>query len=272
MLVEGCTCGLHGRALAMTHEARKRLDGCTLSQKPPRLPYRPRKPYIPEVKRGHKAMTIGIGFNCDNGIVLGADSQMTRQNINKFHGQKLFCDFRDGRILALASADDLSLAIEVWEKLLKHDLASGDAVQTALEEILDNMGRMYSELPIQLLVGIATKDEAQLFTFIGKGIHTQPTFAVIGVGDSSLIRYLADKVPVGFWSPNECAVAAAYILKQAEEYIDMCDGPMDLVILLKGPRLINFGSAKIDEIGADLAQQELSCFMKLFRTSLPLPT
>jgi len=95
MLISGCKCGLHGKPLCMNHEARKRLDGCALSRKPSRLPYKPPKPYIPEVKWERKAMTIAVGFECREGFVLGADRQMshgTAKDIGAFahYEQKVF--------------------------------------------------------------------------------------------------------------------------------------------------------------------------------------
>ena len=34
-MIPGCTCGLHGKPRAMTHELRRKLDACALNQKKP---------------------------------------------------------------------------------------------------------------------------------------------------------------------------------------------------------------------------------------------
>jgi len=75
MLIQGCTCGLHGKALAMTHEAAKKLRECDLNRKPiRRLPYKPQKPYIrPITSEGTRPMTLVIGFKYAGGVILGAD-------------------------------------------------------------------------------------------------------------------------------------------------------------------------------------------------------
>ncbi len=80
------------------------------------LPPKPRKPYIQPNKRENKAMTIGLGFHYAGGIILGADQQITRAGWNKFFEPKIFLDENDVRGLALAGANDLALAKEVWDR------------------------------------------------------------------------------------------------------------------------------------------------------------
>lgn len=54
-------------------------SGLALVNRPPgprRLPYDPRKPYIPPQRKGAKAMTIAAGFRCQDGVVLAADTEV----------------------------------------------------------------------------------------------------------------------------------------------------------------------------------------------------
>ena len=163
MLVQGCTCGIHGKALAMTHEAAKRLRECALNHKShQRLPSRPVKPYIPLRKQGGKAMTIGIGLSCSEGLVFGSDSQMTRPSLNKFYETKLFKDVKDTRTLVLVGAD-LTLAKEVWDKLLEYPTESHpETTHIAFETILNEMGRLNNDLPLQMLLGVVTRSSRSL--------------------------------------------------------------------------------------------------------------
>jgi hypothetical protein len=80
---------------------------------PVRLPNHLRKPYIQPDKREKKAMTIGIGFECMAGVILGADRQMTAAGHHKFFERKIFRSLTDECALALVGANDLSLANEV---------------------------------------------------------------------------------------------------------------------------------------------------------------
>jgi 20S proteasome alpha/beta subunit len=45
-----------------------------------------RKPYTPEKPKGAKAMTIAVGFQCSDGIVLCADRQFTATGYYKYSG------------------------------------------------------------------------------------------------------------------------------------------------------------------------------------------
>ena len=83
-----------------------------------RLSRTPIKPYIHPVKRENKAMTIGVGFECADGVIMGADRQMTLSGWHNFSGKKLFYDQKNERILALLGGHDLDLAKEFLQKLI----------------------------------------------------------------------------------------------------------------------------------------------------------
>lgn len=229
----------------------------------PRLPKQPQKPYIRLPKP--KAMTIGIGFHSASGVVMGSDRQMTAHGSHKFPEKKLFYDVTDERIIALIGGNELGLAKELWWKLLEYPISSYDSCEQALTTILDNMGRLYTDLPLELLCGLATKTDVYLWSFRGKGIYpVMDELGVICVGDSSLIRYLTSHVEL-FWSLKDGGVSiAAYLLKRAEEFIDGCRGPMDVILLREGPQIETFDSQVIDTIDQQLCKNEENAFKTLF--------
>lgn len=270
MLVQGCTCGLHGKPLAMSHEAKRRLDSCALNQKPLRLPYKLPKPYIS--RRGDKAVTIGIGLNCTEGLVFGSDSQITRPGLNKFYDTKLFSDVKDSRTLVLVGADDLTLAKEVWDKLLEYPTESHpETTHIAFETILNEMGRLNNDLPLQLLLGVATADSIGLYGFTRRGINRILNYEVLGMGDSSLVRYLADSLHDPFGTLRESVIAAGYILKKAEHHVDGISGPMNLVVLRYGPSLSVLDSPVVERIYTEVTKNERKAFHDLSTISLTLP-
>jgi hypothetical protein len=272
--VEGCTCGLHGTALAMTHEAKNRLERCALAQgdnpnKRPALPYRPQKPYIRPVPNKAKPMTIGIGFLCGLDVIMGSDRQMTCRGSQKYSEKKLFQDATDERIIAMIGGDDLALATEVWWKLIEHPISDYESCEEALTTVLDGLGRLYTDLPLQLLCGIATKTHTHLIEFRGKGIQPISDFGVICAGDSSLARYLSKQIDFFWQDMNDGFVAATYILKRTEEFIDGCHGPMDIIALRPGPQINTVDPALVEEIDKRLAANRSKAFRDLLSLSPP---
>src|SRR5580704_3697837 len=142
-----------------------------MAEIPQKLPHKPSKPYIQPARKEAKAMTIGIGMNGGDWLVMGADSQMTAQGWHKYSATKLFHDVKDERIIAMIGGDDLNLATEIWWKLLEHPIADYEDYEQALTDILDGMGRLVTDLPLQLLCGIATAKNTFLFEFRGRGIQ-----------------------------------------------------------------------------------------------------
>lgn len=218
-------------------------------------------------------MTIGIAFQCVDAIVMGADRQMTASGWNKYSETKLFYDATDERIIAMIGGDDLGLAKEVWWKLLEHEIHNHADYEQALKDILDGLGRLYTDLPLQLLCGLATKDGRSLLGFMGKGVY--PIMEELGVickGDSSLIRYLSKHVEL-FWRSNEDGITlAAYLLKRAEEFVDGCHGPMDVIMLTSGPNVQTFSSELIDELDRKLEKNHAKAFRDLLSLSPPSST
>jgi hypothetical protein len=242
----------------------------------PRLPKKPLKPYIQPVRRSPtkeaKRMTIGIGMYTLEGVVLGADRQMTRTGLNKFFETKLFHHLTNECILAMVVSNDLSLGKEVWDKLLKFPIDSSDFLREAVEAILNEMGRFYAELPLQFFIGIATKEDTELLSFAGTGIHTVRDFGVIGIGDASLVRFLSDQLHGLFNTLKETLLAAIYTLSRAEDYVDGCDGPIDLIALKPGPSIQIIRPDLVKKIDESMQKNQRKVFSDLLSISSPFPT
>lgn len=267
-MIPGCTCGLHGKALAMTHRAMMILSGCALSNR--RLPLRPVKPYIHPSNRGAKAMTIGVAFACDDGLIMGSDRQMTASEWNKYPETKLFFHSNEDRVLAMIGGDELGLAKEVWWEFIQHPITDYDSCKQALMTVLDSKGRLSNDLPLQLLCGIATKTTTRLFEFRGRAVY--PVMDEIGMicsGDSSLIHYLSRNIDLFWKDTNDGVVVATYYLKRAEQFIATCHGPMDMIVLKPGPSFKIVSNEVIEALDKRLIEKHDKMFTDLFSLSPP---
>jgi 20S proteasome alpha/beta subunit len=91
------------------------------------------------------------------------------------------------------------------------------------------MGRQFSDMQLQLFIGHggAIKD-SQLLKFDGKGLHKADNYGFLGVGDSALLRFLAETLYLTDLSEDEGMNLAIYLIQKATDYIDWCGGPIDV--------------------------------------------
>lgn len=181
-------------------------------------------------------MTIVAGFRCTDGIVLCADQQVSSVGFHKYFETKIAA--RDGLIeaIAFAYAGLPSLAREAREKIMKvldNRELSNEVVYEAADEVLTNMGRQYAEVELQLLIGVVTVsgDGPAIIKFDGKGLHTADDLSFLGVGDSSLVHFLADALYSDKMTTKEAADLGIYIVHKAEQYVDHCGGPIDVLLV-----------------------------------------
>lgn len=237
------------------------------------IPLLPKKPYSPL----HKAvMTIGVGFRYASGVMLCADQQVTVSEVAlKYRETKILSKISENGdyCLAMAIADDPNLAKEVWEKLSRENLKPDiQDIEGAISAILDERGRQYVELPMQLLFGISTQNESRLFEFRGRGLNPVSEYSVIGTGNSSLIRYLLERLHSNFMSESEAFALGAYLLSRAEEYIEGVGGPLDLLAVKHGPCFHGDSGEVVTKIAEMVEHEEDKLWGNLLKISLPFPT
>jgi 20S proteasome alpha/beta subunit len=200
----------------------------------PTLPKPLRKPYIRPNQRENKAMTVVVGFRCSGGIVIGADRQVTAAGSHKYEEQKIFNVEGLGDSIVFAYSGLPSLAKEARDKILSkcsNDI-SGNTVYEAADTVLTEMGRLYTDLNLQMLIGIATyKESPDLIKFDGKGLQYADDYNFLGIGESSLLRFLAEKMYSSDMNMYDAANLAIYFVQKAKDYIDGCGGPTDIAML-----------------------------------------
>jgi 20S proteasome alpha/beta subunit len=184
-----------------------------------------------------KVVTIVVGLRCTDGIVLCADRQISVPGHHKYYEQKLYpVDGRDWVVVfGYAGFPDVMKEAhgKICGKLNVPNLRP-ENVYDSCDEVLTTMasGRQFPDFNLSLLVAISIKGHPlELLTFGGKGLHRADGFTCLGVGESSLIRYLADALYSPLIDVRFGESLAIYTVEKAKKYVDLVGGETDLIIL-----------------------------------------
>jgi len=200
--------------------------------KPARLPTR-------------KAVTIGIGFYCRDGIVLAADQQQTMQGYYKVHTSKIGnIVYGDATILwTYAYLPNLVTVMKdgVFAKLPSGSPRPKLTLNQIAEAISKQIAEMKSQYPEemaqqQFLLAASCGSGLRFFRVTG-GIVDEPHWGCIGVGDSSLVNFIYKSLNFGppvLTHANDALTLAVYMIHLAKQFVDGVGGPTDAVILRYG--------------------------------------
>lgn len=225
-------------------------------------PLPPRKPYTPAKPQKAKAMTIAIGFPYKDGILVCADTQMTYATGTKFSDHKIFAEDIENCPCIFAFADQSGLAAEIRSKIFRrireesHAELTTQQVQDVVETVLNEHGRLYTDLPLEFLLAVCPpKTDPSIIHFDGKSLNAkygEPV--VLGCGNDSLTRYLTDNLFLPNMERMKALVFGSYVTRKATQYIQHCGEPIEAFSLTKE------GSKQIDEQevswAATLAEQQ----------------
>ncbi len=218
------------------------------------VPTRPRKFYIrPKPRRGAqgaRAVTIALGFQCHDGIVLCADRQITVPGYYKYQEEKIRT-LGEGHGWVVASVysgspDLMNLLYDKVSRRLAHpDFVSAPEFQVGkkrtlevafvrkvLEESLSEIGRAYKK-PVELetLCALSLLDELILLKTVGRLVVDANTAEYLGVGDSSLIRYLDSLLNIDSMDATQALQVGVGMVEKANQHIDGCSGGPDSVLV-----------------------------------------
>lgn len=192
-----------------------------------------RKPeWLPE----RKAVTVALGFNCGDGIVMCSDQQITSKGWHKYHESKMYAisSFGDQApyTAMLTYAGDPHLAKTIYEKLAASQIGfdSTESLKSLLEGLLSEIPRDDAE-STHFLCGFCRKPGILgLLRTSGYSVHEVGADR-IGLGDSSLLSFLFSLMvaqPIDVW---RAVVIGHYIIEQAKKFLDGCGGDTDIQIL-----------------------------------------
>jgi hypothetical protein len=182
-------------------------------------------------------VTIGIGFHCHDGIVLCADRQFTsKEGRFKYQGGKLGSSQGESLRLIFTYAGDPDQATVMFGKVRNHleskihepsEESPRDVIRNALEEIYFDP---QSE-GLETLLGIRWKHFGpHLFRTVGTTVVSGLS-EYVGYGDSSVLRYLSEVLPLTHLTVNEATALGTYMVFVASRFIDQCGGEGDHVVL-----------------------------------------
>jgi hypothetical protein len=199
-------------------------------------------------------VTIGVAFNCHEGIVICSDTQMSTGSM-KFYENKIETYYINRSAtpccIAVTYAGDLAVFKSFWDRFcakLKSDdeIASPPKVKVALEDTLAAMnlldGQGYPTL--YLLCGATQSGHLPiLLKCQGDTVHTVTAVDFVGSGDSSVIRYLSRMLYLQNVGDVSSAIKlGTYVVGQAKLYVDGCGGDTDIVLLSADGKIMHLGA------------------------------
>ncbi len=194
----------------------------------------------PRMKVSHpKAMTIALGFACEDGIVLGADTQLTASGSHKGYACKLFADGSSTWSAAVTYAGYTSF-VDSFNDRFQEEISNAEKQWTVtpalVRDVITSILRTFDASDsdsTELLCGISLAGKNQrLFKTKGTLVSEVKDHAYIGVGDSSVIRYILPLIARhGIQDAQQACLVATYLIRAAKMYIDGCGGDTDIWML-----------------------------------------
>jgi 20S proteasome alpha/beta subunit len=206
-------------------------------------------------------MTIAIGLKCDGGIVLCADRHMTFQGLGyKYPEVKLDAMAGGEWVVGYGYAG----MPELWKDAVKQinaqlaqyigKIIGGDAVAEIASSVFDGMGDLTSQL--YMLIAVWSEPEGgKLYKFMGSDVLPAQDFECLGVGDTSLVRFLKHRCLPNH-PPLDLGIGAGiYFIKKAKDFIRDCGGETD-VLVIRGPNPYWVKAEDISKIERDIDAKE----------------
>jgi hypothetical protein len=187
-------------------------------------------------------VTIGVGFLCEDGIVLCADNQITWPESHKYYECKIYPHGNDEWSMVNTFAGDPDLAKsfngkfkDAMNRVERPYTAAKiqDVIETVLS-FLDVLDTNSSDL--WMLCAIAIPNSTmRLVRTTGKVVSEVSDYSYVGVGDSSLLRHLGQLITgVQLYRPRRADHAymlGTYLVLKAKTHVEGCGGDTDAFVL-----------------------------------------
>jgi 20S proteasome alpha/beta subunit len=183
-------------------------------------------------------MTIGIGFLCDDGIVLCSDNQITYEDSHKFYQCKLDSYISEGCQVVFTYAGSPDFMKSFYGKFRDHVQQTSQSVVTArkVQDAIETVLYLFDTPDAQgtsIIAGVVVPDsEMKLFRTNGRIVGEVSNYDYVGIGDSSLLRYLRPIIAgTTIKSVHQALSVGVYLVYAAKRYIDGCGGDTDAMVL-----------------------------------------
>ena len=187
-------------------------------------------------------MTIAVGFNCPDGLVMCTDS-MESDGISKNKVNKIWCyETQDEWGISVASAGESDFIESFTDNL--GELVTGeqfdkDWIMATLRSAINAARTTYPDLrwsALFALFGPNPMDRKLLrVSEFSKHIAPVARYEALGIG-SSLAKFLCSQMYALFMNVDEAAELAVFIALQCIEHIEGCELPISLLSWKIGQR------------------------------------
>jgi hypothetical protein len=192
-----------------------------------------------------KALTIALGIVCPDGIVIGADSEISGPGDLKYEESKVYHSSHPaGWSLLFTYAGDVSLYKEARNKILRRFIElepSPSSLELACDDVFLSMGRQIHHydgshgVDLEMLWALSCPGfEPRLLVFNGTGLYWGRGVHICGCGDASLSHYLYDALYDGTLALDKAVRAAIYLISRSKKYIGGIGGEMIVSTLVAG--------------------------------------
>jgi len=195
----------------------------------------------PKIRRLPKrdAVTIGLGFVTTEGVVLCSDRQHTSAAGFKFEKCKIMgIEHVNGTSIMLSYAGEPEAAEVIFTKIREQ---LGDGLPHVEGDNRDPIERIWTYLDyvyaspftkgLETLVSVRVPGDVspRLYrTRERKVVTSHGRSECIGCGDSSVIRFLSERLANFIMSRDEAEIIGAYLVSVANRYADGCGGGPDI--------------------------------------------
>jgi hypothetical protein len=186
-------------------------------------------------------MSMALGLPCRDGLLICADEEVQGPGRNKSYEERISCVDLYGSVLVSSYAGAPELWKEATDKIahqligLQGPEEEGDvcvtphAIYESADEVFTTMGRPPNLQMLMAVGGVFNSPE--LFVFERGAMRRTGGFVLLGGGESSIIRYLADNL----YSPSmQVEVAKSlgiYLIAKASQYMGGVGAPIDAVVV-----------------------------------------
>ncbi len=185
--------------------------------------------------RKRAAMTIALGFNCPDGIVLCTDS-MESDGVSKNKVNKIWCyETQDQWGLSVASAGESDFIESFTDNL--NELFTGkhfnkDWIMATLRKAINAARSSYPDLQWSALFGFfgPSPMDRRLLRVSEYSKHIAPVsrYEALGIG-SCLAKFLCCQMYALFMNVEEAAELAVFIVRQCINHVEGCELPISLL-------------------------------------------
>jgi 20S proteasome alpha/beta subunit len=202
-------------------------------------------------------VTIAVGFRCNDGIVLAADTQETISGYMKQHEGKITTCWMGDFSIAIAGAGTTDYIETAVAAITRPDELQFDSLLQIEHALRDKLLAFFNRhlLPwssyaendrpsVDLLIAVAGPQKTQyhgLFYYTGTSfshVHRKAIGTGILLANSLISEYFEPLMPL-----DDATSVVVFILSKVKEQVDMCGGNTDIVIMKESGE-VAFASSK----------------------------